>query len=208
MCANFRPISREQAQLLKLPDLPEFDFKPDIYPLNDCPLVLAGPQGLEWRSVKFGMIPKWARTFKIGRMTYNARTETIDEKPSFKNAWYHNQFALIPVQIIYEPKYVDGKAQRWGIYRKDGLPFTIAALYENTTLEGEQVRSMSMLTINADQHPLMKNFHKPGAEKRSIIVIPEQLREDWLYGNFEDATQFFIHMNPAGFTASFMPRKT
>src|SRR5690606_10322788 len=126
----------------------------------------------------------------------------------FKNAWYHNQFALIPVQIIYEPKYVDGKAQRWGIYRKDGLPFTVAALYENTTLEGEQVRSMSMLTINADQHPLMKNFHKPGAEKRSIIVIPEQLREDWLYGNFEDAAQFFIHMNPAEFTASFMPRKT
>jgi putative SOS response-associated peptidase YedK len=208
MCANFRPVRRDQTHLLQLPEPTEYDFSSDIYPLNHSPLIFAGPQGIEWRSVKFGMIPQWARDLKIGRMTYNARTETVHEKPSFKHAWYHNQFALIPVQIIYEPKYVNGKAQRWGIYRKDGLPFTVAAIYENTLLQGQHIRSMSMLTINAEQHPLMQQFHKPGDEKRSIIVIPGQAREDWLHCNFEDAVEFFLNLDPAEFTASFMPRKT
>ena len=206
MCANFRPITRSQIRLLHLPEPIGFDFSDDLYPLNDSPLIFAGKHKIEWRSVKFGMIPKWAKDLKIGRMTYNARTETVHEKPSFKNAWYQSQFALIPVQTIYEPKYVDGKAQRWGIYRNDGLPFTVAAIYENAMINGEQIRSMSMLTINSEHHALMKNFHKPEDEKRSIIVIPEQLRDDWLHCNFENAPQFFVNMPTTEFTSSYMPR--
>ena len=206
MCANFRPIHLSQTKLLNLPDPIGLDFADDLYPLNDSPLIFAGKQGIEWRSVKFGMIPKWAKDLKLGRMTYNARTETVHEKPSFKNAWYRSQFALIPVQSIYEPKYIDGKAQRWGIYREDGLPFMVAAIYENALIQGQQIRSMSMLTINADQHPLMKHFHKPEDEKRSIIVVPNEIRDDWLHCNFEDAPRFFQAMNPNEFTASHMPR--
>ncbi len=81
---------------------------------------------------------------------------------------------------IYEPRYVNGKAERWGIYREDGLPFTVAAIYDSTVIDGQQVRSMSMLTINADAHPFMNQFHKPEDEKRSIIIIPEEYRNDWL----------------------------
>lgn len=205
MCANFRPIRLSQTKLLNLLDPIGLDFADDLYPLNDSPLIFAGKHGIEWRSVKFGMIPKWAKDLKLGRMTYNARTETIHEKRSFKNAWYRNQFALIPVQTIYEPKYIDGKAQRWGIYREDGLPFMVAAIYENVLIQGQQIRSMSMLTINADQHLLMKHFHKPEDEKRSIIVVPNEIRDDWLHCNFEDAPQFFQAMNSNEFTASHMP---
>lgn len=206
MCANFRPIRPNQAKLLNLPEPMNLVFSDDLYPLSDSPLIFAGKEGIEWRSVKFGLIPKWAKDMKIGRMTYNARTETVHEKPSFRNAWYRSQFALIPVQTIYEPKYVNGKAQRWGIYRDDGLPFMVAAIYENILLNGQQVRSMSMLTINAEEHSLMSHFHKPEDEKRSIIVIPNELRDDWLHCNFEDAPQFFKLMNPKEFTSSHMPR--
>lgn len=45
--------------------------------------------------------------------------KTIHSKPSFRDAWLGNQFALIPVQTIFKPKYVNGKAERWGIYRVD-----------------------------------------------------------------------------------------
>ena len=61
---------------------------------------------------------------------YNARSETVMEKPSYRDAWYKSQFALIPVQTIYERYYDNGKSQRWGIHRKDGQPFTVAAIYE------------------------------------------------------------------------------
>ena len=54
--------------------------------------------------------------------------ETVMEKPSFKHAWYNNQFALIPVQTIYEP-------------------FTVAALYEIVKIGEQIICSMTMLTI-------------------------------------------------------------
>ena len=76
------------------------------------------------------MIPKWADSTDITKYTYNARSETVMEKPSFRDAWHKSQFALIPVQTIYEPYYQNGKSQRWGIHRKDGQPFTVAAIYE------------------------------------------------------------------------------
>jgi len=45
----------------------------------------------------FGLVPHWGDPVKLSRMTYNARTETVSEKPSFRNAWKRRQFGLIPV---------------------------------------------------------------------------------------------------------------
>ena len=43
------------------------------------------------------------------------------------------------------------------------------------------MRSMSMLTVNADQHPLMKNFHRPEDEKRMVVILDEGEFEAWLH---------------------------
>ncbi|MFW1952085.1 SOS response-associated peptidase family protein [Acinetobacter beijerinckii] len=201
MCANYEPIRRSQVLQLKLLE-PSFDYSADIYPGYDCPLLFAPEEQLEWRQVKFGMVPRWAKDLKICRKTYNARTETVHEKPSFKHAWYKSNFALIPVSRIFEPKYFEGKPEWWGIYRKDEQPFTVAALYENAMIDGQQIRSMTMLTINADHHPFMKQFHAPNDEKRSIIVIPEQYRMDWLKCNYQDAPDFFFDMESDEYTAA------
>lgn len=120
MCANFKPISKPKILQLGL-DLqtPNFELGNDIYPSYDSALLFhnLNTANIEWRSVKFGLVPKWANGLDICRYTYNARTETVHEKPSFSHAWQNNQFALIPVEIIYEPRYIDGKAQRWGIFQ-------------------------------------------------------------------------------------------
>ncbi|MDH2484584.1 SOS response-associated peptidase [Acinetobacter baumannii] len=205
MCANYEPISKDRVHLLDLFE-PTFEYKADVYPGYDCPLIFSKDGHIEWRQVKFGMIPPWNHDLKFSKYTYNARTETVDKKPSFRHAWAKSQFALIPVEKIYEPRYVNGKAERWGIYREDGLPFTVAAIYDSTVIDGQQVRSMSMLTINADNHPFMSQFHKPEDEKRSIIVIPEEYREDWLNCKKEDADHFFFEMPIGEFTAEYFPK--
>ncbi len=46
--------------------------------------------------------------------------------------------------------------------------------------DGTTVRSMSMLTVNADEHPLMKNFHRPEDEKRMVVVLEEKDFDAWL----------------------------
>ena len=90
---------------------------------------------------------------------------------------------------------IEWRSAKFGIAREDGMPFTVAVIYESAVIEGEQIRSMSMLTINADKHPFMKQFHAPADEKRSIIVIPEQYRRDWLNADHEHAHEYFFEMS-------------
>ncbi|EPM7759572.1 SOS response-associated peptidase family protein, partial [Acinetobacter baumannii] len=87
------------------------------------------------------------------------------------------------------------------IFRQDGKPFTLAAIYEETIIDEQKVRTMSLLTINADRHSFMKQFHKPDDEKRSIIVIPDHLRNDWLNCKHTDAPDFFLDMPLNEFTS-------
>ena len=210
MCANFQPISPTQAPLFTNQQL-SFDVKQDIYPGYAAPLLfadlLSNTRGdpAEWRSAIFGMIPKWAKDTSFAKHTYNARSETVAGKPSFKHAWYNNQFALIPVQTIYEPKYINGKAHRYGIHREDNEPFTVAGLYEMVKIGDQLIRSMTMLTINADQHPFMSQFHKPEDEKRSIVVIEPEHRTDWLNMTHENAFELLLPMGE-GYTAEYRPK--
>ncbi|WP_411686090.1 SOS response-associated peptidase [Acinetobacter pseudolwoffii] len=195
MCSNYEFPSKSQLSLLDLhAEQLELNMKSHVYPLAPTPIMMRGAEGFELDIARFGLIPFWAKELKYGRHTYNARTETIASKPSFRHAWKNNQFALVPVDTFYEPKYIDGKPHWFGISREDGNPFTVAAIYDDVLIEDEKIRSFSMLTINSDQHLLMKQFHHPDDEKRSIIVIPEESRHDWLCCDHEQAHEFFFEM--------------
>ena len=195
MCSNYEFPSKSRLSLLGIHEEQlELDIKTHVYPLAPAPIIMRGADEFELDIARFGLIPSWAKELKFGRHTYNARTETVASKASFRHAWKNNQFALVPVDTFYEPKYIDGKSHWYAISHEDGDPFTVAAIYDDAIIEGEKVRSFSMLTINANQHPFMKQFHNPNDEKRSIIVIPEESRQDWLYCNHEEASEFFFEM--------------
>ncbi len=51
---------------------------------------------------------------------------------------------------------------------------------------------MTMLTINADGHPLMARFHKPEDEKRSVVILPEDAWGDWLRTKSESSARSFF----------------
>lgn len=180
MCANYKPISINQVEQLGLPLIP-FAYEEEIFPSFQTPLLFRSNQGLEWRLVNFGLVPKWAEDKEVAKHTYNARNETVMEKPSFSEAFSKCQFGVIPVSEFYESKYINGKPQRWAVRRKDGQAFYIAALYEITRLKsGEIVRSATMLSMDAHHHEMMKDFHEPRTDKRSIVVIPQHRLEEWL----------------------------
>jgi len=71
---------------------------------------------------------------------------------------------------------------RWRIQRVDGEPFALAGIWERRMGDSGPVHwSFAMLTINADFHPLMQRFHKPGDEKRSVTVLDPDHYEGWLH---------------------------
>jgi putative SOS response-associated peptidase YedK len=139
----------------------------------------------------FGLIPGWSKDSKIGRPTYNARSETAAQKPSFRNAWKRAQHCIIPAAAIYEPDRRTGKAIPTRIARTDGELLGIAGLWERwQSPEGEEVHSFSMLTINADDHAFMRNYHKSENEKRMVVIPPAGLYGDWLDASASESMEF------------------
>jgi putative SOS response-associated peptidase YedK len=125
----------------------------------------------------FGLIPHWAKDASFAKRTYNARSETAHEKPSFRDAWKHDRHCIIPAEAIYEPDWRSGNSVQARISRADGLPMGIAGLWACWKApSGETVHSFTMLTINADDHPLMRNYHKPDDEKRMVFAMRLTLR--------------------------------
>ena len=118
---------------------------------------LNGSDHLELDIAKFGLLPSWAKELSSAVILYNARTESVADKPSFRHAWKYSKFCLVPVQEFYEPKYINGKPHWYTIKRKDDQPFTVAGIYDDAVINGNKVRSFSMLTINSDHHPFYEN---------------------------------------------------
>lgn len=145
------------------------------------------PGGLEIARSLFGIVPLWAdRSFAL--QTYNARVETIESEPSFRNTWMRRQFCIIPAANFFEFSFETGKPVRWRIERADGGPVAIAGIWEYRP--ADQLLSFSMLTINADGLPLMQRFHKPHDEKRMVMILDPDQYQRWLDGSLaseEDA---------------------
>jgi putative SOS response-associated peptidase YedK len=145
----------------------------------------------------FGLVPHWSLDTKITRSTYNARSETVASRPSYREAWKHGQHCIIPADAFYEPDWRSGRAIPTRIERADGEPMGIAGLWSCwKSPQGELVHSYTMLTINASEHPLMQLFHKPLDEKRMVVILPVDRYDAWLQAG-PDQSRTFLRPFPA-----------
>ncbi len=193
MCSNFQPIKRHHANWVKEQfgcELPNEEWRPETYPTYPAPFIYLDNGVPKCELAQFGLVPHWATDKKkFGLRTYNARSETVAEKPSYRSAWRERRFGLAIMESFYEPNWETGKAVRWRIKRADAEPIAVASIWERFIDKetGEVIFSFSMLTINADGHEVMKHFHKPEDEKRSIVVFNEKQYQSWLNANHEQA---------------------
>ena len=199
MCTNYTPT--KNADWVKTHigvDLPT-NFPDEAYPGFLGPVVMKSQQSgrVACGLARFGLIPAWAKYDKISRHTYNARSETASEKPSFRTAWRKRQFCLILADNFYESNYESGKAVRWRIQTQEPNPFGIAGIWDKWTdpTTGEVLISFSMLTVNADEHPVMNQFHKVGDEKRTPVIIQTENFDNWLGADIPTATQMLSWAN-------------
>jgi putative SOS response-associated peptidase YedK len=215
VCTNFTPTTRAQWVKENLGvDLPS-GCPEEAYPGYLAPVVVKSRQSerVACGLARLGLIPGWAKDDKISRHTYNARSETAAQKPSYRTAWRQRQFGLLLVDNFYEPSYESGKAVRWKIDLASGDPFGIACLWDRWTdpASGELVVSFSMLTVNADDHPVMRQFHKPGDEKRTPVIMPPELQDAWLSADTTQASELMTwsHMpDLSALQAPFLSRRS
>lgn len=213
MCSNFQSINPQQAAWVRdhfQCELPDDNWREDVYPAYQTPLIWMDGDKPRCELAQFGLIPYWAQDKKkFGLRTYNARSETVAEKPSYRNAWKQRQFGLAIMQSFYEPNYASGKAVRWRIHRTDSAPLAVASIWERFVDQstGELIFSFSMLTINAAEHWVMQQFHKPDDEKRSIVVLHEPEYRQWLQANHEQARELLTLVPDDFLMSEPAPRK-
>ena len=111
----------------------------------------------------FGLLPHWARDDKLARHTYNARSETVAEKPSFRDAWRRARHCLIPAQAIYEPDWRSGKSVATRIERRDGRPMALAGLWDAWRTPGRPLAAQLHHAHHQRRRPCL---HEPVPQAR------------------------------------------
>ncbi len=71
----------------------------------------------------------------------------------------------------------------------------------NDGTTGEIVVSFSMLTINEEGHPIMRRFHRPGDERRSLVVVLPSKWTDWLSATLDTVRAMLTKMPVTEFTS-------
>jgi putative SOS response-associated peptidase YedK len=125
------------------------------------------------RFFRWGLIPFWAKDASIGSKLINARSETVAEKPSFRQALAKRR-CLIPVDGFYEWKKGPGGKTPMYIRYRDGRLFAFAGLWETWQPEGQEpVSTCTVLTT--EPNDLMAPIHN----RMPVILAPTD-ESTWL----------------------------
>lgn len=193
MCGRY-VIGRATADLADLLDADpggaEFRQSWNVAPSTDVPILLERLDGegemlRELHAARWGLLPIWARDLKQSYKTFNARSETVTEKPTFRSAVLSKRCA-VPADAYYE-WLKDGDQKRpHAIRPADGSLITFAGLYEwwRDKAAGEDAPWILSCTILTGPSP------EPGAggvldelaglHDRMPLALGPKTRDDWL----------------------------
>ena len=181
MCVNYVTVKRGSMARFGAPE-PQGEWEPEVWQDYAAPIVVADRHGRRHSLLaSYGMVPQHRLPAGSAFSTMNARAETVARLRSYREAWTSGQLCLVPMAHYFEPNYESGRHVRWAIGMADEAPFAVAGLWRAWAgPDGRKVCSFTQLTVNADEHPLLRRFHRPGDEKRSLVIVAPDDYARWL----------------------------
>ena len=138
----------------------------NIAPQQQVVVTRSGEDGRELVELKWGLVPAWAKDSDIGARLINARSETVTEKPSFRDAFKHRR-CLIPSSGFYEWARTEGRKQPYYFRMKTDEPFFFAGLWERWEHGGKQLETCTILTTTAN------DVLAPVHDRMPVILDPD-----------------------------------
>jgi putative SOS response-associated peptidase YedK len=207
MCGRYR-LSKTEKYLLEhfgVRSREDFEWKPryNIAPTDQVPVIRQDKNEpvRTISSMRWGLIPYWAKDASIGAKMINARSESLTEKPAFKDA-IERRRCLVPADAFYEWKKTSNGTrivrQPFLISMKDDEAFAFAGIWDRwKSPEGNIVLSVSILTTDAN--PLVRDVHD-----RMPVIVPREHYDLWLDPGFRDVKALEEILKP--FPASEMEK--
>ncbi|PBB04733.1 MULTISPECIES: SOS response-associated peptidase [Salimicrobium] len=183
MCGRFTLIAeledvRKEFDLDKV-KLDNWMSSYNVAPSQYVPAVIQSNGEKRMGYLRWGLIPPWADDEKIGFKMINARSETVEEKKSFRKP-FEQQRCIIPADSFYEWKKDEaGEKQPYRIQLKDQGLFGLAGLWEKwKNKDGENVFTCTILTTEANEE--MSDLHH-----RMPVILQRNDYDAWFEGKEE-----------------------
>jgi len=160
----------------------------NIAPTQEVAAIVEEGEERKLETFRWGLIPSWSKDPSIGNKMINARAETVSEKPSFRSA-FKKRRCLIVADGFYEWQKTDGGKQPFHIKMNDSSPFAFAGLWEAWDKDGEEIRSCSIITTDAND--LMNEIH----HRMPVILHPENYGV-WIDSGFEEKEALMDLLKP------------
>ena len=176
MCGRFAFYSPHEAviRLFGAAAAPEIEPRWNIAPTQFIATVREPGGSREVAMLYWGLVPSWAKERSIGVRLINARSETLGEKPSFRNA-FRRRRCLILADGYYEWRRSGAMKQPYFIAFADGQPFGMAGLWERwrDPATGEPLESCCIVTTSPA--PAIAHVHD-----RMPVIVPPEAYAEWL----------------------------
>ena len=127
-------------------------------------------------ALRWGLIPNWAKDPKIAYKTINARVETVDTAPSYRQA-FKKRRCLIPADSFYEWKKVVGGKIPYAIGMKDDSPFVFAGSMGGMERSATDEWLRTCTIITGEPNEFVRQIHT-----RMPVILPEEQHDAWLSG--------------------------
>lgn len=162
--------------LRQIPFQSFFDFQPNwnAAPTHQLPVIIDVDGGLQMHPMQWGLIPGWVKPGEKPKVApINARSETIAEKPMFRNLVKRRR-CLVPANGFYEWKRTGGPKQPYLIHLVDQPIMLMAGLYDvRTGDDGEDQPTYTIIT--GPSNDTMAEIH----DRTPVFIHPEDI-EQWM----------------------------
>ncbi|MGQ0740859.1 MAG: SOS response-associated peptidase [Alphaproteobacteria bacterium] len=153
-------------------EIPDFPPRYHIAPGVDILVIRLEDGERRVALLRWGIVPRWTRD--AVKPLINARSETVDSKPVFRDA-FRLRRCIVPATGFYEwqaaPK---GPKQPFHIRARGGVPFAMAALWE-PSLATQGINHDSVTIITCEANGLLRPLHE-----RMPVILPERVWANWL----------------------------
>lgn len=158
MCGRFIQCTSGEAlaERFHLPIIPDLTPRYNVAPSQSVGVIRVTHAGhREFVALRWGLVPAWSPEPRTAYSTFNARAETVADKPTYRHA-FRRRRCLIPADGFYEWRTVGKRKQPYCIAPTDGEPFAFAGLWERWERDETVVESCTIVvtTANATIAPL------------------------------------------------------
>ena len=175
MCGRYAITTAPEAirALFRYREHPNFPPRHNVAPTQPIGIVRMTDGYREYALVRWGLIPSWVKDPRAFSLVINARGESVNEKPAFKNAMKYRR-CLVPADGFFEWKREGEKKRPWFVRHRGGGPIAFAGLWENWIgPNGEEVETAAIVTTTASRS--ISHIHD-----RMPVILPPEAFDFWL----------------------------